>query len=34
LAPEQQPLLGRHLLNRDVLDGEPGAGIKSLLMNI
>ena len=24
LAPEQQTLLGGHLLNRNVLDGEPG----------
>ena len=23
LAPEQETLLGGHLLNRDVLDGEP-----------
>ena len=26
LAPEQQPLLRRHLLHRDVLDGEPKMG--------
>ena len=33
LAPEQQPLLGCHLLHGDVLDGEP-RGVQRLLINL